>query len=80
MMAPNAEAKHSRPARTTDNRLFPVEPPSIDSDSRFTLGLILDVLAVLTEHGYPDAQRSSSDFIEMRQALFGFLYRRRGEL
>lgn len=53
-------------------RQYPIRPrPS--EDPRFTLGLALDVARVLREHGYPEVT-SGRDFLELRQALFGFLY------
>lgn len=52
-------------------RQYPIRPRP-DEDPRFTLGLALDVAKVLNEHGYP--QISGRDFLELQQALFGFLY------
>ena len=53
-------------------RQYPIRPRPAE-DSRFTLGLALDVAKVLKEHGYP-AVTSGRDFLELQQALFGFLY------
>jgi hypothetical protein len=66
---------HSGSVRTCPRTaLFPIQSAEAgSSDKRFTFGLVLDVLAVLANHGYPDARQSSADFIEMRQALYGFL-------
>jgi hypothetical protein len=53
-------------------RQYPIRPRP-DEDSRFTFGFALDVAKVLKEHGYP-AVTSGRDFLELQQALFGFLY------
>lgn len=53
-------------------RQYPIRPRPAE-DSRFTLGFALDVAKVLKEHGYP-AVTSGRDFLELQQALFGFLY------
>lgn len=51
-----------------------------DDDPRFTLGLILDVTQVLEQHGYPPLTgRNAEDLVELRQALFAFLYTGGGE-
>ncbi|MEV7178266.1 hypothetical protein [Kitasatospora sp. NPDC093679] len=47
--------------------------PAPDDDSRFSLGLVLDLAAVLAEHGYPPIT-SGADLLNLQQALFGFLY------
>lgn len=54
------------------DRDYPIRPRP-DDDPRFTIGLGLDVAKVLEEHGYPPVSRGR-DFLELRQALFGFLY------
>jgi hypothetical protein len=53
-------------------RRYPISPRPAE-DPRFTLGLALDVAKVLHEHGYPNVT-SGRDFLELQQALFGFLY------
>lgn len=53
-------------------RQYPIRPRPVE-DARFTLGLALDVAKVLKEHGYPGIT-SGRDFLELQQALFGFLY------
>lgn len=53
-------------------RQYPIRPRPAD-DPRFTLGLALDVAKVLHEHGYPQVI-NGRDFLELQQALFGFLY------
>ncbi|MEV6314271.1 hypothetical protein [Streptomyces sp. NPDC051776] len=47
--------------------------PEGDGDSRFTLGPVLDVEAVLVKHGYPPIT-SQRDLLKSRSALFGFIY------
>lgn len=59
-------------------RRYPVA--HTDTDPRFTLGLILDVAEVLDQHGYPPLTGSNAaDLVELRQALFAFLYTGGGE-
>jgi hypothetical protein len=56
----------------------PTDPtPGRADDPRFTLGLTLDVIAVLVSHGYEpfDAAR----FIELEQHLFCLLHRGPGD-
>ncbi|MFF4746843.1 hypothetical protein [Streptomyces sp. NPDC001268] len=53
-------------------RVYPIRPRPED-DSRFTLGLALDVAKVLKDHGYPPVD-NGRDFMELQQALFQFLY------
>lgn len=43
------------------------------TDERFTTGLVIDVAAVLHEHGYPPVT-SGADLVRLQQALFGFVY------
>ncbi len=52
---------------------YPVAPLQGDADDRFTTGLLFDVRDVLTRHGYPQIT-SGLDLVDLRQALFGFLY------
>ncbi|MGW7597877.1 hypothetical protein [Streptomyces antimycoticus] len=52
---------------------YPVAPESGDHDSRFTNGLILDVVEVIESHGYPKFT-SGRDLLELRISLFRFLY------
>ncbi len=56
---------------------LPRDYPLPGDDGRFTNGVVYDVIDVLARHGYPEIQ-SGRDFVELRQALFGFLYRRDG--
>lgn len=55
-----------------------------DYDPRFTFGLVLDVAAVLEQHGYPAfrgpfAADNAADLVELQQALFAFFYIGGGE-
>lgn len=50
-------------------------PLEIDSDARFTFGLVLDVAEVLARHGYPPLSGDGLDHVDLGQALFRFLYR-----
>lgn len=59
-------------------RTYPLPRPAEGgSDPRFTLGLLVDVTAVLVDHGYPPL--TAMDAVELQVALFRFLYRGRGE-
>lgn len=58
---------------TADERAYPIDPAPAD-DQRFDMGLLLDVARVLEQHGYPPV-RHGRDLLELRGALFGFLYR-----
>jgi hypothetical protein len=56
----------------TARRVYPL--PILDDDSRFTLGLVLDVVAVLVGHGYPEPSGSGRDHAAMQATLFAYLY------
>lgn len=56
---------------TADDRAYPLPRP--DNDPRFTFGLTLNVSKVLAQHGYPPLT-SGTDHVQLRQALFAFLY------
>lgn len=53
----------------------PVYPPPrpADTNNRFSLGLALDIAAVLTRHGYPPIT-ASADLIRLHQAISGLIY------
>ncbi|QKV93924.1 hypothetical protein HUT19_20955 [Streptomyces sp. NA02950] len=55
-------------------RVYPVAPDSGDTDSRFTNGLLFDVVKVIESHGYPKFT-SGRDLLELRMSLFRFLYK-----
>ncbi|MFI5931264.1 hypothetical protein [Actinoplanes sp. NPDC051494] len=50
---------------------YPLDRPS--GDPRFTMGLLFNVIAVLTGAGYPPIT-SGPDLVRLQEALFGFLY------
>jgi hypothetical protein len=52
---------------------YPIPRPGGGQDARFTLGLALDVAAVLTRHGYPPII-CGTDLLRLQQALFGAIY------
>lgn len=54
-----------------EDRRFPLA--ARDNDARFTFGLVLDIASVIEGRGYPEV--TANDLVELRQALFGFLYR-----
>lgn len=55
---------------------YPILPRPED-DPRFALGLIVDVAALLERHGYPPVTHWS-DSVDLKMALFHFLYGRSG--
>lgn len=67
---PTPELDPSKPIKT--ERQYPIRPRPVE-DPRFTFGFALDVAKVLKDHGYPEIT-SGRDFMELQQALFGFLY------
>lgn len=52
---------------------YPIHRPDSHADDRFTVGLALDVAAVLTRHGYPPVTHAV-DLIRVQQALFTLIY------
>ena len=58
-------AHHPAPA-------YPIRRPT-DVDHRFTVGLALDVAAVLVCHGYPPIA-AGSDLLRLHTALFTLIY------
>lgn len=54
-------------------RAYPLSQPESGSDPRFTFGLTLDVAKVIEAAGYPPVT-DGSDFVDLQQALFRFLY------
>jgi hypothetical protein len=57
----------------TPQPAYPLPRPTSGEDTRFTLGLALDVADVLTSHGYPPPG-SGPDLIRLQQALFTAIY------
>jgi len=50
-------------------------PPEGDTDPRFSVGLIYDLIGVLADHGYPELnQWPDRGPVELQQHLFRFLY------
>jgi hypothetical protein len=52
---------------------YPIPRPEHRHDSRFCLGLALDVAQVLQHHGYPPV-RTDADLLRLQQALFTLIY------
>lgn len=55
------------------DRAYPVEPDEGNNDTRFTMGLLHDVIKVVRAHGYPEL--TGLDMAELQLSLFCFLYR-----
>jgi hypothetical protein len=58
----------------TDLPRYPIAGPGNGSDDRFTIGLALDVAAVLARHNYPPPD-TGADLTRLRLALFNLIYR-----
>jgi hypothetical protein len=56
-----------------DRPAYPISRPYTGIDGRFTIGLALDVAAVLARHGYPPVTRGA-DLLRLQQALFTLIY------
>ena len=52
---------------------YPIGRPEHGTDPRFSVGLALDVAAVLTRHGYPPID-TGADLLRLQQALFTLIY------
>ncbi|MBN1173012.1 MAG: hypothetical protein JXA67_12620 [Micromonosporaceae bacterium] len=52
---------------------YPIPRPESGDDPRFSLGLAMDVAAVLARHGYPPVT-ASSDLLRLQQTLFTLIY------
>jgi hypothetical protein len=52
---------------------YPLPHPESGDDSRFTIGLTLDVADVLTRHGYPPLT-AGADLLHLQMALFAAIY------
>ena len=55
-------------------RQYPVVDPG-PNDRRFNLGLMIDVIKVLEDHGYPPIT-GGDDYVDLQLSLFQFIYRR----
>jgi hypothetical protein len=55
---------------------YPISRPADGVDARFSVGLALDVAAVLTRHGYPPVA-TGADLLRLQQALFTLIYQER---
>lgn len=51
---------------------YPLRRPRHD-DQRFTVGLVMDISAVLTAHGYPPIA-TGNDLLRWRNALHAIIY------
>lgn len=58
---------------TADTPAYPINRPDSGQDNRFTIGLALDVAAVLARHGYPPLT-CGTDLLRLQQALFTLIY------
>jgi hypothetical protein len=52
---------------------YPSARPDHGDDPRFSIGLVLDIAAVLTRHGYPPIT-CGTDLTHLQQALFKAIY------
>jgi hypothetical protein len=59
---------------STDTPAYPIPRPADGDDARFTVGLALDVAAVLARHGYPPVT-TGADLLRLHEALFTLIYR-----
>lgn len=65
--------QHSTPTPgELPGRTYPVAVEPGATDDRFTMGLALDVAAVLEAHGYPAP--AGLDMVDLQSALFRVLY------
>jgi hypothetical protein len=58
---------------TAGGPAYPLTRPAGGDDPRFTIGLALDVAAVLARHDYPPVA-TTADLIRWQQALFTAIY------
>jgi hypothetical protein len=57
--------------KPAQSRTYPLG--RLADDPRFTLGLVIDIIKVLTGHGFPPIT-AGGDIVQLQLALFGFLY------
>ncbi len=62
---------------TTPEPVYPLRRPAAGHDPRFTLGLVLDICAVLARHGYPPVT-AGTDLLRLQQAIFTTIYQSEG--
>ena len=55
-----------------DEKNYPIGIAESETDPRFTVGLIFDVIDVLERHGYP--RPMGADYAEVHCGLFRLLY------
>jgi hypothetical protein len=53
------------------DQAYPIPAP--EDDPRFNLGFLIDVIKVLTHHGFPPIE-GGPDYVRLQQALFTFIY------
>jgi hypothetical protein len=58
---------------STVGPVYPIGRPTDGDDARFSVGLALDVAAVLARHGYPSIT-TGADLLRLQQALFTLIY------
>jgi hypothetical protein len=58
---------------TTPAPAYPIARPASGEDTRFCVGLALDVAQVLHRHGYPPV-RTGADLLRLQHALFTLIY------
>lgn len=59
---------------TTPNApVYPIPRPHTGDDARFTIGLAIDVAAVIAAQGYPQIT-TGHDLVRLQQALFTMIY------
>jgi hypothetical protein len=62
-----------RPAEPTTAAVYPLPRAAGGDDARFTLGLALDIAAVLARHGYPRVT-NGRDLVHWQLALHAAIY------
>ncbi|RKE19991.1 hypothetical protein BX266_3325 [Streptomyces sp. TLI_171] len=67
----SAPADSSSAGTAPGPALYPLTVPG--TDTRFSFGLVFDAAKVLEAHGYPPVT-AGPDLVNLRQALFRFLY------
>jgi hypothetical protein len=65
---------HTPPTPPTS--AYPIPRPPSGNDPRFSVGLALDIAAVLHQHGYPPIA-TGADLTRLQQALFTVIYQQK---